>query len=111
LKPLERWLSGSSIVFDDSLYAASADRLLHRVQEIDDSLPSALLIAHEPGIRELGLLLAGQGDATARAHMEEKFPTGALAVLALPSDRWRSIAPGEAELRQFVRPKDLRDRE
>lgn len=111
LKPLKRWVPASAIVFDDTLYAAPVDRLLDRVQEIDDSVSSAMLIAHEPGIRELGLLLAGKGDATARARMEEKFPTGALAALALSSDHWRSIRSGEADLQWFVRPKDLRDRD
>lgn len=109
LKPLKRWLSGSSIVFDDGLYAASADQLLARVQEIDDGVESALLIAHEPAIRELGLLLAGEGDQAARTRMEEKFPTGALAALALASDHWSSIRPADADLRWFVRPKDIRD--
>lgn len=109
LKPFNRWLPGSSIVFDDALYAASAEELLRCVQEIDDRVRSAMLIAHEPGIRELGLLLAGKAEATARARMEEKFPTGALATLALPADSWRSIEPGVGELSSFVRPKDLRD--
>lgn len=109
LKPLKKYLAGSSIEFDDALYAAPADRLLHRVQEIEDGVESAMLIAHEPGIRELGLLLAGKGDEAARTRMEEKFPTGALATLVLSIDRWSSIAPGEAELRWFVRPKELRD--
>lgn len=109
LKPLKRWLTGSRIEFEDGLYAASADRLLRSVHEIDDGVRSALLIAHEPGIRQLALLLAGGGDEEAMARVEEKFPTGALAGLALPSGRWAALAPGDAELRWFVRPKDLRD--
>ena len=109
LKPLKRWLTGSRIAFEDGLYAASTDRLLRSVQEIDDGVRSALLIAHEPGIRELALLLAGSGDPDALTRVEEKFPTGALAGLALPSERWTALAPGDAELRWFVRPKDLRD--
>jgi phosphohistidine phosphatase len=109
LKPLRKALPGSSVVFDDALYGASADQLLRRVQEVDDSVESALLIAHEPGIRELGLLLAGKGDRAARTRLEEKFPTGALAALALPSEHWGWIAPGDAELSWFVRPRDLRD--
>jgi phosphohistidine phosphatase len=109
LKPLRKGLAGSSIVFDDALYGASADQLLQRVQEVEDGVESAMLIAHEPGIRELGLLLAGKGDRAAHARLEEKFPTGALAALALPSEHWRAIAPGDAELCWFVRPRDLRD--
>lgn len=109
LKPLERWLAESRIVFDDGLYAASADLLLRTVQNIDDEVPSALLIAHEPGIRQLALLLAGGGDPDALTRVDEKFPTGALAALAVSSEHWATLASGDAELRWFVRPKDLRD--
>lgn len=107
LKPLKPLLTGSHIVIDEALYAASEDRLLRRVREIDDEAASAMLIAHEPGIRQLALLLAGTGEEEARARMEEKFPTGALAGLALSSDHWRSVAPGAGELRWFVTPKQL----
>ncbi len=107
LKPLKRWLTGSRIVIDDGLYGASADRMLRRVNEIDDEVSSALLIAHEPGIRELALLLAGSGDQEALRRVDEKFPTGALAGLAVSAQRWAALAPGDAELRWFVRPKDL----
>lgn len=109
LKPLKARLSGSRVVIDEGLYAASADRLLRSVHEIDDAVPSALLIAHEPGIRQLALLLAGSGEEQARSRVEEKFPTGALAALAVSAGHWSALAPGDAELRWFVRPKDLRE--
>ena len=110
LKPLKRWLTESQIVIEDALYAASADRLLGSVHEIEDAVSSALLIAHEPGIREVALLLARKGDEDALDRVREKFPTCALAGLAIPSGHWRELAPGGAELRWFVSPKDLRDR-
>lgn len=110
LKPLRRWLPERSIVIEDALYAAPADRLLRCVQEIDDATASAMLIAHEPGIRELALLLAGTGDQEQRARMEEKYPTCALAALAVSAHHWRSLAPGDADLRWFVTPKQLRNR-
>lgn len=110
LKPLRRWLPEDRIVIDEALYAASADDLLRVVREIDDGRTSALLIAHEPAIRDLALALAGSGEGEALARVNEKFPTAALAALALPSDHWRSAGPGAAELRWFLRPKQLRDR-
>lgn len=109
LKPLKQRLSGSRVVIEDALYAASADRLLRRVREIEDEVPSALLIAHEPGIRQLALLLAPKGAGKALARVQEKFPTGAVAALAFSSEPWNALAPGDAELRWFVRPKELRD--
>ena len=110
VKPLRKWLPEGAIVIDEKLYAAPAEQLHQRVREIPDGVQSAMLVAHEPGIRELALLLAGTGDAEARARMEEKFPTGALAALEVPADHWRSIASGDAELLWFVTPKSLRER-
>lgn len=107
LKPLRQWLTGSRVIVDDALYGASADRLLRSVRAIEEEIPSALVIAHEPGIRQLTLLLAEGGDEAARARVETKFPTGALAALALADDDWSQVAPGAAELRWFVAPKDL----
>lgn len=109
LKPLQQGLRGSRVVIEDGLYAASADRLLRSVHGIGDEVPSAMLIAHEPGIREVALLLAGRGEQKALARVREKFPTGSLAGLAISSEHWSALAPGDAELRWFVRPKDLRD--
>jgi phosphohistidine phosphatase len=107
LKPLKQWITDSRIVFDDALYAAPADQLLSSVRGIDDEVASALLIDHEPGIRELALLLAESGEEKALARVQEKFPTGALAALTIPSDRWNTLEPGDAELHWFVTPKDL----
>lgn len=108
LKPLRSGLAESRIVIDDALYGAPADRLLRSLRALDDEVPSALVIAHEPGIRELTLLLAGKGDDEALSRVEEKFPTGALAALALAAGGWDALAPDQAELRWFLTPSDLR---
>lgn len=108
LKPLRPFLGASRIVVDDALYGASADRLLRSVHALDDEVSSALVIAHAPGIRDLTLLLVGKGDEEALARVQEKFPTGALAALALESGGWAAIGPGKAGLRWFLTPKQLR---
>ena len=38
-------------------------------------------------------------------ELKHKFPTGALAVLALPA--WAEAGPGAGRLKEFVRPRDL----
>jgi phosphohistidine phosphatase len=79
--------------------------LLDRVREIGAPTSSALLIGHQPAIRELALALAGDGDAEL-ARVRTKFPTAALATLLFVGE-WGALGPGSAELVAYVRPKDL----
>ncbi len=63
-----------------------------------------LIIAHNPTIHATAVALAIKGERSARAAMAAKFPTCALAVLALDIAEWR-VRPGE--LIAFRRPRDL----
>ena len=63
-----------------------------------------MLIGHNPGLQQLALDLARP--AAQVQELEAKFPTAALATLALPAP-WRRIEPGTAELVGFARPRDL----
>ena len=93
------------VQFEHELYGASAERLLERVGDVDDSVESVLLIGHNPGIADLALALAGRGhDVEA---LRGKYPTGALATLAFEKS-WRDLAPGRAELTGYVTPKQLK---
>jgi phosphohistidine phosphatase len=94
----------ADVRIEDELYAASAAALLDVLYELPDEVGSVMLIAHNPGIQDLALSLAGGGPAVERAR--SKFPTAALATLELDGS-WRELAPGGAELVTFVRPKDL----
>jgi phosphohistidine phosphatase len=96
---------GGEVRIEDELYGASESELLERLRDVSDGTESVMLIGHNPAIQELALSLAGGGKR--RAEVERKFPTAALATLTVP-DRWRELAPGSAELVEFVRPKDLR---
>jgi len=56
---------------------------------------------------QLASALAGNGDAGPLASMNEKFPTGALAVFDADLEAWKDLRPGCARLERFVRPRDL----
>ena len=90
---------------EDELYGASANGLLGRLQDVPDGVDAVMVIGHNPAIEELTLSLAAGGER--RADMERKFPTAALATLAVP-DSWEELNPGSAELVDFVAPKELR---
>ena len=97
-------LGGASVVVEDELYGASADRLLARIRLVPGEAESVLVIGHNPGLHELALVLASDGDELGR--LEEMFPTGALATLAL-AEPWGGVARGGATLTAYVVPKQL----
>lgn len=97
---------GTPVQVEDGLYAAATDELLERLRALPDESDSVLVIGHNPGLQELALVLATP--SRTRRRLEAKFPTAALATLAVPHATWAQLAAGEAELTAFVVPKQLR---
>lgn len=98
-------------LYDDRLYMASTNQLLAMVRGLDDEgVSSAVIVGHNPGIQGLALALTPGGDDAdkARARLDAKFPTAALAVLEFSAKRWADIAPGSGALERFIKPKDLK---
>ena len=95
----------STVSVEMELYAASSDRLLERIRAVPEAVASVLLIGHNPGLHDLALVLASAGDELGR--LEAKFPTAALATLALPNTTWRELSRADAVLTAYVVPKQL----
>jgi phosphohistidine phosphatase len=87
------------------LYAASEQELLERLQALPEPVSSVMLIGHNPGLQNLALMLASRGADL--PQLEEKFPTGALATFVVRSASWSALGPGEAELVDYVVPRQL----
>lgn len=90
---------------DEALYGASEASLFELIRTLPEEIGSAMLIGHNPGLEELGLALASEGEWLVR--MREKYPTAALATIDLPADRWSAVERGSGELVAYVRPTDL----
>jgi phosphohistidine phosphatase len=95
------------ILLEKGLYLAPETALLARLQDAPDEASTILLIGHNDGIGQLAEVLAGNGRAPLLDALHEKFPTGTLAVLRAPIERWADLVAGDAELLAFVRPRDL----
>jgi phosphohistidine phosphatase len=91
------------VLYETELYGASAGELLRRLRRLDDTVPSVLLIGHNPGMHDLAVALTGDHDGAAIAD----FPTAALAELSAPIARWPDLEPGTATLERLITPKDL----
>ena len=98
-------LGDPQVLFEDSVYDASADTLLGRLRSVPESVASVLLLGHNPGVQDLTLRLAAAGPR--RDDVAAKFPTCALATLAVPNAEWHDLGAEESELIDFVAPKRL----
>lgn len=88
---------------DQGLYLASEQRLMTAVRELDESLQHVMLFGHNPGLHDfVNRLLA-------RAKVP-RFPTCAVAILALPNEFWALTDWNEAQLVGYITPKTLERR-
>ncbi|MDB5314263.1 MAG: phosphohistidine phosphatase [Rhodospirillales bacterium] len=92
----------------DDLYLAPWTRMLELVRGVPETARSVLLIAHNPGLHDLALALAGPGGmATASGQrLAAAYPTCGLAEfsVALP---WQKLDGGGGRLVRFLPPADL----
>jgi len=91
---------------DQGLYGADDDELIAVLRELPATVRSAMVVGHNPGLQDLALTLAGDGDRAALARLHGKFPTGALATLIV-ADTWAALARGGARLDALVVPREL----
>ena len=99
-------LGAAPALIEDELYAATKEELLERLRALPEQSASVLVIGHNPGLEELALMLATP--SRTRRRLEAKFPTAALATLAVPEAKWARLAAGDADLTSFVVAKQLR---
>lgn len=94
------------VVFDIDLYGASAHRLLAALRDVPDTMAGVLVIAHNPGIADVAAELTGAGDLAVRSRLHQRYPTGGLTTLTVTGS-WSELDWGDAELVDFVVPRDL----
>lgn len=90
------------------VYDAAPETLMKIIQDTPRTVGTLLLVGHNPGLAELGLLLVTIGRTETRRRLAEKFPTGALAVIDFALDDWRKVHPQSGRLDRFVVPRALK---
>ncbi|WP_431284251.1 SixA phosphatase family protein [Humitalea sp. 24SJ18S-53] len=103
-------LDGPPVVVPmDDLYLAPWTGLMETLRRLPETARSVLLIAHNPGLHDLALALAGTASMAAGGdalRLAEAYPTGALAEFALAVP-WARIEAGSGRLIRFLVPADL----
>jgi phosphohistidine phosphatase len=89
---------------DDRVYDASVADLLAVLRELPADVAVAVIVGHNPGLEDLVAELAGSAEKDARAQLDEKFPTSALAVLDVPT-AWGELREQGAHLASLTIPR------
>jgi len=105
LEGIEPALGRGAIRVEPDIYGAGPADLLALLHAIGPPVRSVMVIGHNPGLQQLAILLARHEAAI--QELEAKFPTGALATLAVRGSGWGALDRGTAELIEFIRPRDL----
>ena len=99
------------IEYRANLYLAEASRLVAAVRGALAAAAGLMIVGHNPGMEECAALLAREPvrrkERARHEALDEKFPTGALAILDFDVGRWRDVREKTGKLADFVRPKDL----
>ena len=105
----------ASAVFDpppgattvERLYDAAAQTILAAIREVPASVPTLLVVAHNPGLHEVASLLIASGGVEAREQLAEKLPTSGLVIVDFAIEHWARLHPHSGRLERFVTPKSL----
>lgn len=94
----------------EALYrVADAGDLLELVRFEGGGARSVMVIGHNPVLEDLTIRLVASDSSGRLSEAREKFPTGALAVLDAEIRDWTRLSPGDADLHDFMVPRDLDD--
>lgn len=114
-------------IYELGLYKASAADLIERLRGVPDRIGSVMVVGHNPAVQGAVLALTDGGPRVVNlsaeiqgaekrgtasqdlAQVKRKFPTGALALLAVRC-RWSELGPQRAELVRLIRPRHLEQR-
>ena len=103
----EAYRASPRTAYDKRVYDLAAGGLLDLARATAVDVHTLLLIGHNPSLEDLAELLIATGDSAARERLEEKFPTGALAVVDVPIDAWDTLKPHSGRLDRLVTPADI----
>jgi phosphohistidine phosphatase len=110
LELLEPWDEAPLVEVIEGLYLATGTQMLQALHGVAETARSVLLLAHNPGLHELALLLVGPhglslaNDQTRR--LQGGYPTGALAEFTIPGP-WHGLGEGSGRLIRLLSPREL----
>jgi phosphohistidine phosphatase len=91
----------------EKLYDATPHAIFALIKDAPASAHTLMVVAHNPGLHEVALMLIASGDVGARERLREKLPTAGLVIIDFAFDNWDRLHPQSGRLESFVSPKSL----
>jgi phosphohistidine phosphatase len=95
------------VEYREKLYLASASDMLAMIADTPEEIRRLMVIGHNPGIHQLCLKLAKEGDEDLLDTLSLKFPTCAFAAIEFDHATWADLKIASGRLTDFVTPKML----
>jgi phosphohistidine phosphatase len=90
-----------------ALYMATHTQIRDFLRDLPETVRSALVVGHNPGMQDLAQILAGPTSTRPElARLASGYPPASLSEF-LVTTPWRKLGPGAAALQRFLQPADL----
>ena len=106
LEGVTQHLKVGKIKHADILYGGTTGDYLYALQQVSDDVQNIMVVAHNPCIYELVILLAAQGDKSLIQRLFSGYHPGSLSVVQCQESRWSDLQPAVNELIKLVNPAD-----
>ncbi|MCW2810442.1 MAG: histidine phosphatase family protein [Friedmanniella sp.] len=97
-------LADVTVRLEPTIYRAWVPELVGLLRALPDSVRTAVLVGHAPGVPDVVEHLCPRTDAEDWNRLEAKFPTSGVALVEVPGS-WAELGKGRARLRQFAVPR------
>ncbi|PKR57351.1 SixA phosphatase family protein [Thalassospira lohafexi] len=97
----------ADVIYSEDLYMASERTLLECLHHTHDEAKRVMIIGHNSGIENFAKALYRDGDDAARAMMERKYPTCALAHFEFDVENWADTQFETGRMMGFTKVKEL----
>jgi len=96
---LKEYTFEGDVLYVDDLYSAGSEMIVSVLNRLPDSVDTAMVIGHNPGLDDLlGLV----------CNSDEHMPTACVAYIQFPLERWTDLRPvTRGELTHFWKPREI----
>ncbi len=93
--------------YDEAIYHGGRGEYFAMIQNLDDKYDSALLVAHNPSIHALAVMLASdESSDTLMQQLATSYATGTMSILQCPCESWKNLQPAGNKLTDLLTPLD-----
>jgi phosphohistidine phosphatase len=103
LEGLGEEIAEAAVRFEPEIYEGGLEELLDLLRQLPEDAGIVMAIGHNPTMHVAALMLAEPDESDAYGRLEAKFPTCALATLAVP--QWPALAQRCGVLTSFWTPR------